>query len=235
LPTDPSRLYAAWADSRWANPEDREFAARVEALAPGTAAAVRHAREFHRKATVDAIRHGTSTVVHAPAGLPADPEPHVTTRGRVLHGTHVLADPNPQAVLIRQAARPASPRVHVIQGWATRPDELLAHPVIAESPGPWCCHIRMVLHFVPAAGCPEIFAAYARLMPPGSWLVTSTSMPGAPQSTTDAFAAMGVTVHRHAPETVEGWAEAAGMRVAASEVAPLPGGGGFGELVARLP
>jgi hypothetical protein len=233
-PTDCGRLYAAWAASRWANPEDREIAARIEAMAPGTAAAVRHAREFHRQATVRALRHGTSTVVHAPAGLPADPEPHVTTRGKVLHGTHVFADPNPQAVLIRQAVRPSHPRVHAIEGWASRPGELLAHPVIADSPGPWCCHIRMAAHFWPADEGAEIFAAYGRLMPPGSWLVTSTAMPGAPQAATDAFAGMGITMRRHAPETVEGWAEAAGMRVVSSEVAPLPGGGGLGEMIARL-
>jgi hypothetical protein len=235
-PSDCSRLYAAWADSRWANPEDRDLAARVEALAPGTAAAVRHAREFHRQATVRALRHGTSTVVHAPAGLPADPEPHVTTRGRVLHGTHVFADPNPQAVLIRQAVRPTSPRVHAIEGWASRPAELLANPLIAGSPGPWCCHLRLCMHFWPADRCAEVIAGYAALMPPGSWLVTSAGVPGAPPAVTEAFAAMGIPLHWHAPGDVAGWAEDAGMRVVSSGVAYRPSRqGGVGTMIARLP
>jgi len=231
-----ARLYAAWAQSRWSNPEDRDLADRIEGLAPGTAAIIRHCREFHRRATVRAIGEGAGTVIYAPAGLPADPEPHLTRDGRVVPGKHVFADPDPGIVLVNQAVRAVHERVHSVQGWPGRPDELLAAPVIAGSPGPWCVHLRLVLHFWPPDTCAQVIARYGALMPPGSWLVTSAGLPGAPTEVDEVFAGLGAPLYWHAPGDVAGWAEAAGMRVAYSGARHRPGRrGGLGKTIARLP
>lgn len=207
-----ARVYQALGGGIWANDLERDLAARYESMSPGSGDLVRQGRRFHQRVTAWAAGQGIRVVIHAPAGYPSDPEPHLTASGRLIPGTHVFADPDGGAALVNQVRRADRPGVHAVQAGADDPARLIALPVV---PGGQAVlwHLRMFLRWRDDTTAAGIVAAYGAVMPPGSLLAASVPLAGAPSPRSASGLLQDVTgpVHAHTAAACARWVAGAGL------------------------
>ena len=111
-----ARIYAALADSPWADAAEREAVAQD--AHPGTRAArerIRSARRYHAAAAVNAVTRGIRGIVFGAGGLPAEPEPHTAAAAACPDARFVFADADPivakiSEALLRRLASPSARR-----------------------------------------------------------------------------------------------------------------------------
>jgi hypothetical protein len=232
---------AAWSGSVWADAGDRRRAEEMETLTPGAREATRLGMEFHAKACRWALGEGVQGVIFAACGLPADPEPHLSYDDgppRALPGRFAFADADPGTTLINQGVHGPPDRVKAVQASAREPSVLLD---AAGFSGRVCVQLQLCAHWWPADMAAGLVAEYGRLLPPGSILVMSLTVPdpGRGDDVTAALDSPAGILYRHTADDVAEWIGDADLVVAGGVVVKKPGAAGAAwglcEAVARVP
>ena len=212
-----ARVYAALADSPWADAAERE--AVNGDTHPGTRAArerIRSARRYHAAAAVAAVTRGIRGIVFGACGLPAGPEPHLAAAVVAPDARFVFADADPLISKINEAL--LGGRVSVCTASLRDPGGLLSCPEITDLPRPLHLQAQMSMHFWAADLARELLRDYARLLPARSELLLTWTVPsgtdGGRELTAVASEIAGTPVYRHPARDVAGWLGDAGFRVA---------------------
>jgi hypothetical protein len=215
-----AKIYAALADSPWADAAEREAVSRD--AHPGTRAArerIRSVRRYHAAAAVKAVTSGILGIVFGACGLPAGPEPHLAAAAVTPDARFVFADPDPIVAKVNEAM--LGGRVGVCTASVRDPAGLLSRPEITDLPAPLHLQVQMSLHFWAPDLTRELLHDYARLLPARSELLLTWTLPsdtgGGRDLVTAASGIAGAPVYRHLAQDVAGWLDEAGFRV------PLPG------------
>lgn len=208
-----ARVRNALERGRWADAPDRALARRLGVLCPGAAELVRKVREFHRKAARAAIAAGAAGVVYAGSGFPADPMPHMTRTGNVMHGQHVFAYPDEGVTFVNQGET-RHERVTAITAAGADPAGLMGMPEVQAIEGRLQVQLQLLAQYWPAEEAARITAAYAGMLPSGSSLVLTLGSPVTAEGRQFAKAvedAIGMPVHAHTAADVRCWLESAGL------------------------
>jgi hypothetical protein len=210
-----ARVYAALADSPWADAAER--AAVSSDAHPGTRAArerIRSARRYHAAAAVEAVTRGIRGIAFGAAGLPAGPEPHLAAAAVAPDARFVFADADPIISKINEAL--LGGRVSVCTASLRDPAGLLSCPEIEALPRPLHLQAQMSLHFWPPDFARELLHDYGRLLPARSELLFTWTLPSDTDGGRDLMAVAsviaGTQVYRHPAKTVAGWLDDAGFR-----------------------
>lgn len=215
-----ARLTSALAGGDYHYATDRELARQVKARFPGICEHLAAARRFHGAAALRAVTRGQARgILVMGAGYPCRPDPHEAPLGAVPAVRAVYADPD-EAVTAVNRVRLGGPRVSACQGVARDPAGTLAVPEVAALPRPLCVIVRMCLQYWPPDAAAAITAAWARLLPPGSFLAVSLVVPS-PEAAgwlTAMLRDAGIRLWRHEPADLAGWLDRAGLELTAPGV-----------------
>jgi O-methyltransferase involved in polyketide biosynthesis len=183
---------------------DRDAAARLLEVLPGSAQACRANRDFLQRAVRYLSAAGIRQFIDIGSGLPTAGNTHEVAHEADQDARVAYADYDPQVLVHARALLTASPAVTVIPGDLRKPGDILAHPdltALIDFREPLAVLLVAVVHFLtdddsPRDAVREITAA----LPPGSCLALShvTADHVAP---TAAATAQGVYATASAPVT----------------------------------
>jgi hypothetical protein len=250
-----AQLRDALAGGQLALQPDQELAMAITARWPETAALVRNANEFHRRAATWAVVGGApdfpvrraAGVIFAASGFPIgikfdwDADFRRLLPGAGFHPDAAAARPDamfayaeadPEATAYNQVLLgKADPlRVAAYQASAREPKRLLeafAARTLLDR-GPVMVQLQLCCHWWPPEFCTWAVGEYARLLPPGSTLALSLAVPG---GTDDAgelmaeFSRTGGAFYPHTEADVAGWIAACDLTLVPPGVADVRGRG----------
>jgi hypothetical protein len=234
-----SRLRDVLAGGHLANEPDRELARSILERWPGTAANVKAANDFHRRAALWAVTGGTADspcdpaagVIFAAAGYPIDGGFHRAAAALQPKALFGYAEADEVAVAYNQAllAKREPLRVSAYLASARDPAGLLgtfAAAVILDR-GPVMVQLQLCCHWWPAEFCVWVLGEYRRLLPSGSSLALSVGVVGGATGFGEFAAQTGLagTGHPHTAEDVAGWVAAAGLTMTSDGVTDVRGRG----------
>lgn len=196
---------------------DRTLAAAITASWPQSGRRLAEATAFHTRVLLHAVTaqdRPARGLLIAGTGYPLGTDPHRAALAAVPQARAAYADPDPEAVAVKQAFL-AGERVASYQAVARDPAALLSAPEAAALPRPLCVLLRLVLQYQPPEQAAGTVAEYARLLDPGSLLAMSVAIPSEADarkfSGLLAVAGTGLRLYAHQPADVAGWLDKAGL------------------------
>lgn len=211
-----ARVNDAWLQGTWANAKDREVAALLEKISPGSGQLILKGRKYHRHAARVAAAMGARGILFASSRLPTRKEllPHLDDLARALPGRFVFANSTQEGRAINEAVL-AHPRVSVVLGSARTPCKLMRLPEVTAIGPLLQVQLQFAPHFWPPELAARLIAEYAELLQPGSSLMLTTgcALPAARERAQHVVETLGRhtgPVYCHEPEDIAGWIDATG-------------------------
>jgi hypothetical protein len=156
---------------------DREFAARLMAIAPDAAKMARANRAFLRRAVTYCLDNGIRQFLDIGSGIPTAGNVHEIAQRIEPSAKVVYVDVEPVAVAHTELMLADNENADIVRGNLLEPDVLLSSAPAArllDFAEPIAVLIVSVLHFLDDdAGPYDAVARYVRAMAPGSYLVLS--------------------------------------------------------------
>jgi S-adenosyl methyltransferase len=212
-----AELYDAWGGAQYAGSAAKKAAGELEAASPGAAHRLKLARAFHARAARWAVSEdGAAGVVFAACGYPTAPPMHAAAAEAApgAHFVYTASDAGVTAALRDALAGSGSAVARVS---CMEPEKLLGHPAVQAAGTPLSVQIQLAACFWSPDHARDVTGGYARLLPPGSTLVMSVTIPGEGHEEDWAKAserATGSRAYAHSEASISGWFEGAGMRLA---------------------
>lgn len=172
-----ARMYDYYLGGKDHYPADREAAEKVLAAIPDLPAVIRENRGFLQRAVRAMADSGIRQFLDLGTGLPTRENVHQVAQAVRPDARVVYVDNDPVVLAHARALLATDPQTMVIDADLRRPEQVLAHPTVAEFldfDEPLGVLFVAVLHFVTDDEDPAgIIAAFRHTMPSGSYLALS--------------------------------------------------------------
>jgi len=171
-----ARVYDWWLGGRDNFAADRAVAANMAEINPALVQMVRDNRSFVCAAVARAAKAGIGQFLDLGSGLPTQPSVHEAVRMVSPDAGVCYVDVDSVAAVHARALLASGAGLAAAEADLTRPGEVFANPDVArviDPARPMCVILAAVLHFLDTAAAQQVAAAYASLVPAGSWLVVS--------------------------------------------------------------
>jgi hypothetical protein len=218
--------------------EERQLAAQILERWPGTDALVKGANGFHGRAAEWAVSGGTTQfrvppaagVIFAASGYPLRGGFHAAAQAAAPAALFAYADAGAEAVELSRGLLAGSDpgRVCAYKASARDPAALLgtteARGMLMR--GPVMVQLQLCAQWWPGRFAAWAVAEYARLLPPGSSLALSLTIPGGGDGEAGFMADVGRAtgrIYSRGAAEVARWVRAAGMELAPPGVADVRG------------
>jgi hypothetical protein len=173
----PARMYDYWLGGKDNFPADREAARQVMDAYPDVRRLARANRRFLTRAVWFMAAQGIRQYIDLGTGIPTSPNVHEVARQAIPDARVIYVDNDPVVTLHSQALRATGDGVIAIHGDIRRPQDIIAHPELAELidfTEPVGILFISVLHFIsPEEDLGGIVAAFRWRMAAGSYLAIS--------------------------------------------------------------
>ena len=173
-----ARVYDYWRGGKEHFAADRDQARRLLRIYPPLTAMVRENRAFLAQAITWTASQGTSQFIDLGAGLPAAQNTHEMARAVNPAARVAYVDTDPVVLAHAWALLATSAGVAAAAADLRDPAAVMADPelrAVIDPAEPMAIILGAVLHFLDAGIARQVTAEYARLMPPGSYLVISVA------------------------------------------------------------
>ena len=177
-PTRPNvaRVWDYWLGGKENFAADRELAEKMLAVHPPTARMARENRQFLGRAVSFVAGRGIRQFIDVGAGLPTALNTHDIARNVDPDTRVAYVDNDPIVISHARSLLARSPGVIAVPGDMRDPGSILGDAGLAELidlAEPACVIMSAVLHFVEPGTARGVAAAFARALPPGSYLIIS--------------------------------------------------------------
>lgn len=172
------RVYDYWLGGSSNFAVDRELAAKIEGVYPGTREMVIENRQFLVRAIRFVMSTGIGQVVDVGAGLPTSPAVHEIAREMLPDARVAYVDNETMVIRHLQAEIGGRPGLAAVPADLRYPGAVWARPELAEvidTGQPVLLILAFVLHFHDAAAARRIAGGFARLLAPGSWVIITVA------------------------------------------------------------
>jgi S-adenosyl methyltransferase len=237
-------IYDYWLGGSSHRPDDRELGEAIAARFPLVPVHVRAAHDFTLRATRWAALRGISRFIRA-GSVTYLPGRNVHDAARQVNPAAEVAYVNRDAgAHALMAALTSSGRLtSAVHATVGRPEELLSSPPIGKWTGegePVCMIIWMSLTFASPEVAPDLVAAYAESLTPGSVVALTVALADdSPEADELVAVYTPAKIRRHSAGDVAGWLTGAGLKIVDPGVADVRLFGrppwAAGELEARPP
>lgn len=205
-----ARVYDYWLGGSSNFAVDRELAARIEEVYPGTREMVTGNREFLIRAIRFVISTGVSQVIDVGAGLPTSPAVHDIAREIIPAARVAYVDNEMMVIRHLQAEIGGRPGLAAVPADLRYPGAVWARPEVdrvIDTGQPVLLILAFVLHFHDAAAARRIAAGFVRLLAPGSWVIITVATGDTRIGAQISEAYTAGTIHNHSERTFRAFFE----------------------------